>query len=99
VLVRQAALLRDEADFLAQLATGIDAADVGAIAAAAPALARRTLRAWLGDGDHPPSSAAVERVLAVARGDFTSCELEGGRRVTRSQGRLHFDAADHAPPE
>lgn len=89
VLVRQAALLRDEADLLAELGGGIDAGQAGAIAAAPPALARRALRAFLDTGDHPPSSAAVERVYAVARGEATACEVEGGRRVGRSRGRLH----------
>ncbi|HUR17564.1 MAG TPA: tRNA lysidine(34) synthetase TilS [Acidimicrobiales bacterium] len=91
VLVRQAALLRDEADILDDLATGIDGADAGALAASPPALARRALRSLLWDGHHPPSSAAVERVLAVARGQATACEVEGGRRVRRSKGRLHAD--------
>lgn len=89
VLVRQAALLRDEADLMDDLAGGLDSGDAGTLAAAPPALARRALRAVLGDGDHPPSSAAVERVMAVVRGEVTACELEGGRRVSRSRGRLH----------
>ncbi|MDP9402285.1 MAG: tRNA lysidine(34) synthetase TilS [Actinomycetota bacterium] len=89
VLVRQAALLGDEADLLDELSAGIDAGDASAIAAAPPALARRALRALLAGGDHPPSAAAVERVLAVARRDVTACEIEGGRRVSRSRGRLH----------
>lgn len=96
VLVRQAALLRDEADLIDDLSSDIDSADAGALADAPPALARRALRALLGDGDHPPSSAAVERVMAVARGEVTACELEGGRRVSRSQGRLHAGPVDAA---
>lgn len=96
VLVRQAALLRDEADLIDDLSSRIDSGDAGALAAAPPALARRALRALLGDGDHPPSSAAVERVMAVARGEVTACELEGGRRVSRSRGRLHADPHDVA---
>lgn len=96
VLVRQAALLRDEAGLLDELSAGIDSGDARAVAAAPPALARRALRALLGDGDHPPSSAAVERVMAVARGDVTACELEGGRRVSRSRGRLRADPVDAA---
>ncbi|MEO7837196.1 MAG: tRNA lysidine(34) synthetase TilS [Acidimicrobiales bacterium] len=99
VIVRQAGLLRDEADLLAELSGAIDAAEATAIAAAPPALARRALRALLADGGHPPSSAAVERVLAVARGEFIACELEGGRRVSRSRGRLHTGPASRRPAE
>ncbi|HUP70511.1 MAG TPA: tRNA lysidine(34) synthetase TilS [Acidimicrobiales bacterium] len=94
VLVRQAALLREEADLLDQLSAGIDSADTGALGGAPPALARRALRALLGVGDHPPSSAAVERVMAVARGEATACEVEGGRRVARSRGRLRVEPAE-----
>ncbi len=94
VLTRQAVLLRAEADLLDELSAGIDPGDASAIAAAPPALARRILRSLLGDGEHPPSSAAVERVLAVARGDVTACEVEGGRRVSRSRRRLHVGPAE-----
>jgi tRNA(Ile)-lysidine synthase len=44
-----------------------------------------------GGGGHPPSSAAVDRVLAVATGRAAGTELEGGRRVRRSAGRLSVD--------
>ncbi len=42
-----------------------------ALAAAPAPLARRAVRRWLraGDEQHPPDAAAVERVLAVARGE------------------------------
>lgn len=102
VLVRQAALLREEADLLDDLSAGVDSGDAGALAGAPPALARRALRAALGDGDHPPSSAAVERVLAVARGEATACEMEGGRRVSRSGGRIRLtpdESADQPAPK
>ncbi len=69
VLARQAALLADEADLLDELAAGIDPADADALSAAPAPLARRATRRWLrGDAPHPPDLAAVERVLAVARG-------------------------------
>ena len=90
VLARQAALLRDEADLLDGLAAAADPCDARALSALAPAVARRAVRRLLG-GEHPPGSAAVERVLAVARGDAVACEVEGGRRVRRSAGRLVVD--------
>ena len=90
VLARQAALLRDEADLLDALAADVDPCDARALAALPAAVARRAVRRLLG-GDHPPGSASVERVLAVARGEAVACEVEGGRRVRRSAGRLSVE--------
>ena len=88
VLCRQAGLMAGEAELLDHLAAQLDATDARALAAAPPALARRAVRTWLRDGDHPVPAADVERVLAVARGDSTACEITGGRRVARTAGRL-----------
>ena len=54
------------------------------------------VRAWL-RGEHPPDTATVERVLAVARGDAVACEVGGGRRVARRLGRLRL--VDANPPD
>lgn len=95
VLVRQADLMRDEADLLDEMASSIEADDGRALAAAPSALSRRAVRglvaAGAGTEGHPPSAAAVERVLAVARNQAEACELPGGVRVRRSAGRLHLD--------
>jgi tRNA(Ile)-lysidine synthase len=93
VLVRQAGLLAADADLLEELAAGLDPADVATLLAAPVPLARRAVRRWLrrGDEQHPPGSAEVERVLAVAAGAAVACEVAGGRRVRRSRGRLHLD--------
>ncbi|MFP5317784.1 MAG: tRNA lysidine(34) synthetase TilS [Acidimicrobiia bacterium] len=89
VLARQAATLRDEAAFLDALAAGLDPTDARALAAAPVVLARRAVRRWLAAGvGHPPDLASVERVLAVARGEVRATEVGGGRRVSRSRGRL-----------
>lgn len=87
ILVRQADLVADDADLLDLLAADLDPTDARAIAAAPVALSRRAIRRWLSD-DHPPDSATVERVLAVARGESTACELPGGDRVSRRNQRL-----------
>ena len=91
VLARQAELLRDEADLLDGLAAGVDPSDSRALAGAPPALARRAVRRLLAvdPPGHPPSAASVERVLGVANRLAEACEVEGGRRVHRSAGRLH----------
>jgi tRNA(Ile)-lysidine synthase len=96
ILARQAEIAREDAAALDELARGIDVRSSHALAAAHPALARRAVRWWLRSGgpggaeQHPPDAAAVERVLAVARGEAVGCELAGGWRVTRSKGHLHL---------
>ncbi len=89
VLARQAGLLADESELLEQLAAGLDPTSAAVVASAPVASARRAVRRWLrGGGPHPPDLAAVERVLAVARGEAVATEVAGGRRVRRSGGRL-----------
>lgn len=55
-----------------------------------------------GDGErHPPSAAEVDRVLAVAAKQFRACQLAGGRRVSRSGGRLRLEPSplgEEGPP-
>lgn len=97
VLTRQAALLVEEADLLDGLAGAIEPTDAGALAQAPAALARRAVRRWLRDGDgHPPGSAAVGRVLAVARGQAVACEVAGGLCIRRFRGRLVVGRAGSA---
>jgi tRNA(Ile)-lysidine synthase len=88
IVARTADLLRDDDRLLDALADGIDPTDARAVAAADPAVARRVLRRWLTDDGYPPDAAAIDRVLAVARGEAIACELPGGRRVERSRQRF-----------
>ena len=91
VLVRQAGLLADTADHLDAEAATLDVTDARALAAADPVPARLAVRRWLrahDDEGHPPDAAAVERVLAVARGEARATDVGAGRRVERSSGRL-----------
>jgi len=97
VLARQAEVLRDEADLVDALAADLDPTDAPALAAAPAALARRALRRWLA-GEHPPDGAAVERVLAVARGERRACEVAPGLRVERHQQRLRLVPGPVAGP-
>jgi tRNA(Ile)-lysidine synthase TilS/MesJ len=41
---------------------------------------------------HPPEAAAVERVLAVARGEARATEVGNGRRVARTGQRLRLES-------
>jgi tRNA(Ile)-lysidine synthase len=89
VLIERAAdLLRADDALLDELADAIDPTDAVAIAAAPRPLARRSLRRWLTTNGYPPNAAAIERVLAVAHGEATACDVAGGRRVHRSHQRL-----------
>jgi tRNA(Ile)-lysidine synthase len=97
VLARAARLAADDVRLLDELAAAVDVTDARALAAAPLPLARRAVRRWLTE-EHPPSAASVERVLAVAAGEAVATEVEGGRRVWRSTGRLHLGAAAPAEP-
>jgi tRNA(Ile)-lysidine synthase len=92
VLARQADHLRADAALLDELALAIDPTDARSLAAAPAPLAVRAVRRWLRDGpeQHPPDTATVARVLAVARGDAVGCEVGGGRSVRRHARRLHL---------
>jgi tRNA(Ile)-lysidine synthase len=97
VLARQAGLLREEAAVLDELAESIDPTDARALRDVPTPLARRAIRRWL-TGEHPPDAAAVERVLAVARGDAGACDVGAGRRVERHAMRLRLVADERAAP-
>jgi tRNA(Ile)-lysidine synthase len=87
LLTRTADLSRDDHDLLDALADQIEPTDAKALVAAPLPLARRAIRNWL-TIDYPPDLATVDRVLGVARGAATACDVGGGRRVERSQQRL-----------
>ena len=91
ILARQAELFRDDAQVLDELAKQIDPTDAKAVAGAPLALARRAIRNWLTDV-YPPDAATVERVLDVARGKTTACEIGMNREVRRSQQRLQINS-------
>lgn len=87
ILARQADLLRCDADLLDELAAHLDPSDAKELVAAPIALARRAIRAWIAS-PYPPDAATVERVLAVANGEFTACDIGDNRQVRRSHQRL-----------
>jgi tRNA(Ile)-lysidine synthase len=96
LICRSAALLAEDADLLNALASEVDPEDVRALRSVPRPLATRALRAWLRAGEgperHPPSLAEVERAWAVVKGEVRACELAGGRRLSRRQGRLRLGA-------
>lgn len=90
VLQRQADLFRVESDLLDDLASAIDPTSALALADAPLALARRAVRKWL-TAEHPPDLATVDRVLDVARGVTTGCDIGGNKQVRRSEQRLRIE--------
>lgn len=98
LIARSADLLRDDDDFLDTLSQELDVTDAIALSAAPLPLARRAVRNWLTRAGYPPDSAAVTRVLAVAAGDATGCEVAGVGRIRRSAQRLSV-VADSAKRE
>ena len=91
LVARTASVLLDDADFLDAASAELDPTDASALAAAPAPLARRALRRWLRSLDaerHPPDSAGIERVLAVARGEVVAAQVAGGVEVRRTRQRL-----------
>lgn len=95
VMARQARLLRGDADLLNELSAEVDPTSAASLTNAPLPLARRAIRTWLslpengGDAErHPLDAASVDRVLGVASNETVACEVSGGRRVRRSQGRM-----------
>jgi tRNA(Ile)-lysidine synthase len=94
LLTRLAEHARGAADHLAGEAAAIDPTDARALRAAPDALARVSIRSWLrtcSPERHPPDTAAVERVLAVARGEAVATDVGRGWRVARTAGRLRLE--------
>jgi len=90
LLTRTADLLRADDQFLEELAAGIDPTDAAALVSAPRVLAARAIRQWLEHDGYPPDADAVRRVLAVADGRASACELTGGRRVECHDDRLRL---------
>lgn len=94
LLARTAGFAHEAVEALDAWADALDPSDARTLAAAPPALARWAVRRWLTavtGAAHPPDAAAVERVLAVARGEVRAAEIAGGHRVARTAGRLRVE--------
>ena len=90
LLARSAELLRRDDVFLEELAAQIDPTDAADVASAPGVLAARAIRMWLTRDGYPPDAAAVARVIDVARGQTTACEVTGGMRVERRENTLQI---------
>ncbi|MDH4277679.1 MAG: tRNA lysidine(34) synthetase TilS [Acidimicrobiia bacterium] len=89
LLTRSAEHARRVAADLDILAAELDPTDCRTLSEALPSIARQALRRWLQTATgYPPSSAELERVMAVVRGEVVACEIEPGLRISRSGQRL-----------
>ena len=95
LLARLADLAGEQADVLEEVALMVDPTDAPVLASLPHALAATAVRAWWRTTTgvpHPPDAAAVARVLAVAAGASTGCDVVAGWSVRRSRGRLRLVA-------
>ena len=93
LLARHSILSREQDDFVRATASDIDPSDALALAAAPAVLAATALRQWWSaqTGDpYPPDAAAIERIMAVARGHSKGCEVGSGWSVRRTNQRLRL---------
>ncbi|MFM7064873.1 MAG: ATP-binding protein, partial [Actinomycetes bacterium] len=93
ILARLAVLAGEQADVLDELALAVDPTDAPVLAELPSALAAAVVRGWWRTTTglaHPPDAAAVARVLAVAAGRATGCDVVAGWSVRRTAGRLRL---------
>jgi len=90
LLNRSANLLGEEDAFLDALAleTITDPLEIAQLRSAPAVLMVRRLRQLLVINGYFPSQAEIDRVIEVVHGRVVACEINGGRRVARSKGRL-----------
>ena len=96
LLARTAEVLRDDEEFLDELAAALDPTDARALAAAPTPLAQRALRRWLAEAldGYPPDLETVTRVLEVVRGHSIGTEVGRGVQVRRTGQRLRLSIMD-----
>ena len=96
LLNRHADLLGEALAVIQDQAAELDPTDTKTLAAAPKAVASEALRIWLRaelPGGRAPDAASIDRVMRVVDGTHVATEIEGGHRVSRSQGRLSVDPA------
>ena len=89
LLVRTAATARSTVADIDVLAAQVDVTDSRALQKLVPSVAKAALGRWLRDDlGHPPSAAELDRAMAVVNHEIIATELRGGRRLSRTDGRL-----------
>ncbi len=92
LLVRSAELSRSTSDAVDLLLPEGDPRNSRWLQTLEPSIAALKVRTWLsGELGRPISADATERVMAVVQHVRKATELDGGVRLSRSDGRLHLD--------
>lgn len=95
LLARHSEIVADDVLLLDELSAAIDpGARWGLVGVASP-LARRAVRRWLAAGGvgegRMVDAATLDRVMAVALGGSSSCDVVDGWRAARTDGRLRIE--------
>ncbi len=89
LLARVAKLCAGDNAFLDSLVVGIDSTDTKVLKSADEVLSKRALRNFLKDSQgYPPSYEELNKAWRVVKGEIKATELCGGRRLSRSLGKL-----------
>ena len=101
LLARLADLAAEQVDLIDDLASHIDPTDSHELKGVHGVVASRALRSWWMSetgNDHPPDSAALDRMLDVVRGGSVGCDVTDGWSLRRTAGRLRLVPPADAPP-
>lgn len=96
LLCRLAEQSADVADLMEVLAAELDPSSSADLAGAPAPVAVAAFRRWWSaeTGEAlPPDAAAIDRVMAVARGEMSRCDVVRGWSVRRRAGRLHLEGS------
>jgi tRNA(Ile)-lysidine synthase len=94
LLARTAELAAENTDALSELVGAVDPTDVGAVSSVPAPVAAEAMRLfWRREtgGLLPPDRQAVERMLAVARGESRSAQVAAGWTLRRRAGSLWLE--------
>ena len=95
LLCRLADQSAEVADLIDVLAGELDPSVARVLATAPAPVATAAFRRWWAEvtaEQFPPDAAAIDRVMAVARGETARCDIGRGWALRRSAGRLHLES-------
>ena len=95
LLARHAEVVADDVALLDELSASVDPGARWGLTNVPFPLARRALRRWLANGGvaegRMVDTATLDRVMAVATGGVSSCDVIEGWRVARTEGLLRLE--------
>ncbi len=92
VIARQMNLMRQDNEYLEQVATGVQATDVKVLRGLHKAISSRALRALLTyDNGYLPSEQDIDKVYGVVNLEHEATQIKNGTIVKRSSGKLKIE--------